>query len=197
MDQKMNNKLTLISMLICFLSFEILGKCSETDPRSLWECKDTLLSIKIRQINDTLSPFDTTLMIKITVRNNSKDSMIKMIPFFAIDNLFGPVRLFEDQLTLHANEKSTCNLIPNTSSEYIVDLNKLKWQKIISSVWAHEELDEMLKPGCYTLALITGIDGVDNHHVHIGSNIIKINYNHNKKNSNIKKVSKKMAPKEN
>lgn len=101
---------------------------------------------------------DKAINIKVVIKNPSQDKLdLVVIPSFEISSkelkygIWSPVRFSNDSQNLKANEKDRLVLLPKEEKRFNFNLNKLKWDRKISSFWPSKELTDLIGKGVYTV----------------------------------------------
>ena len=114
--------------------------------------------------------------VSVLVENVSESRVdLKTIPAFILNEMqyWCPVDIVGENHTLPANARSIISLQPGTTTNSIVDISKLGWDRGISSIWPAQDLYSLVPPGFYKLRLdIEIVDGDNPGWIH--SNEIKI-----------------------
>lgn len=104
---------------------------------------------------------DGPAMVSVLVQNVSGTKVDwRTIPAFRLDDsCWGPVDLAKGGRASPANSRSTISLNPGEILRCDVDLAKLRWDRVESSIWPAKKLYSLVPPGKYSLGLNIEITG--------------------------------------
>lgn len=152
----------LITFLAMLISLVIVG-CGNEPKNTSGETHRTeehqLNIIKCSIVLSKTSFFkDDSIPVTVKIENVSDRKIdLKIIPSFVLGGLWAPVNIKEGQ-TLHANTKMTISLEKGDSISSKIDIVKLGWDQVTSSIWPTKNFYSLVSPGKYKLFLDVEID---------------------------------------